>query len=61
MKKLNLLNAEESAKVKGGKRNPDNPIESCGTFDVKYCLVDYFPDCEFFELPITFKKDVLDR
>jgi len=50
MKKLNLLNAEESAKVNGGRnRRPDIP--SCGTFDFKLCTVDYFPGCRKWEMP----------
>ncbi len=61
MKKLNLLNAEESAKVNGGRnRRPDIP--SCGTFDIKYCTFNYFPECNKWELSFPIEvEDVFTK
>jgi len=58
MKKLNLINAEEAKSVKGGINEPTIP--SCGTFDVKLCYANYFPECQMFEFLRPIKhEDVL--
>jgi len=54
MRKMNLINAEEADKVKGGKLIP-----ICKTFDVGTCLVDYFPGCRTHDLIICGTRDLI--
>jgi len=61
MKKLNLINAEEARKVKGGG-GPGIP--PCKTVDLRCCVYDFFPGpgCGTRDLIIVDKpiKDIID-